>query len=198
VIADGIDAVIKKVRQNIKYGADVIKVMATGGVVTEGDNPAAAQYSPEELKAIVDTAHALGRKVAAQAHATVGIKNAILAGVDSVEHGSYIDDEGIQLMKEHGTLSVSNNTQRSITPRQGSHRSFRVAFAIGAIWWVVISVIATAHNRSHRPGVIAGELLVPSVIASIIAGYAGRLTRSGRRWLVVILGLIITALALYA
>ena len=105
-VADGVDAVIKKVRQNIKYGADVIKVMATGGVVTEGDNPAAAQYSPEELKAIVDTAHALGRKVAAHAHATVGIKNAVLAGVDSVEHGSYIDDEGIQLMKEHGTYLV--------------------------------------------------------------------------------------------
>jgi imidazolonepropionase-like amidohydrolase len=72
---------MKKVRENIKYGADVIKVMATGGVISEGDNPAFPQYSQEELKAIVETAHGLGRKVAAHAHAAVGIKNAVLAGV---------------------------------------------------------------------------------------------------------------------
>jgi imidazolonepropionase-like amidohydrolase len=105
-VADGVAEVIKQVRENVKYGADLIKVMATGGVVSEGDNPALAQYSAEELKAIVETAHGLGRKVAAHAHATTGIKNAVLAGVDSIEHGSYIDDEGIQLMKEHGTYLV--------------------------------------------------------------------------------------------
>ena len=105
-VADGVAAVMKQVRENVKYGSDLIKVMATGGVVSEGDNPALAQYSPEELKAIVETAHGLGRKVAAHAHATAGIKNAVLAGVDSIEHGSYIDDEGIQLMKEHGTYLV--------------------------------------------------------------------------------------------
>jgi imidazolonepropionase-like amidohydrolase len=105
-VADGVDAVIKQVRENVKYGADLIKVMATGGGISEGDNPALAQYSPEELKAIVDTAHGLGRKVAAHAHATAGIRNAVLAGVDSIEHGSYIDDEGINLMKEHGTFLV--------------------------------------------------------------------------------------------
>lgn len=105
-VADGIDAVRKKVRENIKYGADIIKVMATGGVVTEGDNPALAQYSPEELKAIVETAHGLGRKVAAHAHAAAGIKNAVLGGANSIEHGSYIDDEGIQLMKRYGTYLV--------------------------------------------------------------------------------------------
>lgn len=98
--------ITKKVRENIKYGADVIKVMATGGVVSQGDDPALGQYSPEELKAIVETAHGLGRKVAAHAHAEVGIKNAILAGVDSIEHGSYITDEDIKLMKEHGTYLV--------------------------------------------------------------------------------------------
>lgn len=105
-VANGVEGVMAKVRENIKYGADLIKIMATGGVVTEGDDPAFAQYSPEEMKAIVETAHALGRKVAAHAHATVGIKYAMLAGVDSIEHGSYIDDEGIQLMKEHGTYLV--------------------------------------------------------------------------------------------
>jgi len=105
-VADGVDAVIHKVRENIKYGADVIKFMATGGVLSQGDNPALAQYSPEEMKAIVDTAHGLGRKVAAHAHGALGIKYAVLAGVDSVEHGSYINDEDIQLMKEHGTYLV--------------------------------------------------------------------------------------------
>src|SRR6202046_2185444 len=105
-VADGVNGVTLKVRQDIKYGADVIKFMATGGVLSEGDNPALAQYSPEEMKAIVDTAHGLGRKVAAHAHGSTGIKYAVLAGVDSIEHGSYINDEDIQLMKQHGTYLV--------------------------------------------------------------------------------------------
>lgn len=105
-VADGVDAVIHKVRENIKYGADVIKFMATGGVLSEGDNPALEQYSPEEMQAIVETAHGLGRKVAAHAHGALGIKNAVLAGVDSIEHGSFIDEEDIQLMKQHGTYLV--------------------------------------------------------------------------------------------
>jgi imidazolonepropionase-like amidohydrolase len=105
-VADGIDGVMHKVRENIKYGADVIKFMATGGVLSEGDDPALAQYSPEEMKAIVDTAHGLGRKVAAHAHGALGIKYAVLAGVDSIEHGSYINDEDIDLMKQHGTYLV--------------------------------------------------------------------------------------------
>ncbi|MGA7921843.1 MAG: amidohydrolase family protein [Candidatus Acidiferrales bacterium] len=105
-VADGVEGVALKVREDIKYGADIIKFMATGGVLSEGDNPALAQYSPEEMKAIVDTAHGLGRKVAAHAHGAAGIKYAVLAGVDSIEHGSYINDEDIQLMKEHGTYLV--------------------------------------------------------------------------------------------
>jgi imidazolonepropionase-like amidohydrolase len=105
-VADGVEGVQKKVREDIKYGADVIKFMATGGVLSEGDNPALAQYSEEEMKAIVDTAHSLGRKVAAHAHGSGGIKLAVLAGVDSIEHGSYINDEDIALMKERGTYLV--------------------------------------------------------------------------------------------
>lgn len=105
-VADGVDAVMAKVRENIKFGADLIKFMATGGVLSEGDNPALAQYSPAEMKAIVETAHGLGRKVAAHAHGALGIKYAVLAGVDSIEHGSYINDEDIQLMKERGTYLV--------------------------------------------------------------------------------------------
>jgi len=105
-VADGIAAVQHKVRENIKYGADVIKVCATGGVLSLGDNPQHAQYTLEEMKAIVADAHRLGRKVAAHAHGAEGIRWAAEAGVDSVEHGSYIDDPAIAAMKEHGTYLV--------------------------------------------------------------------------------------------
>ena len=105
-VADGVAGVTAKVRENIKYGADVIKFMATGGVLSEGDDPALEQYSPEEMRAIVETAHGLGRKVAAHAHGALGIRNAVLAGVDSIEHGTYINEDCIRLMKEHGTYLV--------------------------------------------------------------------------------------------
>jgi imidazolonepropionase-like amidohydrolase len=105
-VADGVAAVQHKVRENIKYGSDLIKVCATGGVLSLGDNPQHSQYTLEEMKAIVADAHRLGRKVAAHAHGAEGIRWAAEAGVDSVEHGSYIDDGGIAAMKEHGTYLV--------------------------------------------------------------------------------------------
>jgi imidazolonepropionase-like amidohydrolase len=105
-VADGVPSVMRKTREVIKYGADVIKICSTGGVLSMGDDPKASQYTLEEMKAIVGEAHRLGRKVAAHAHGGDGIKLAVLAGVDSIEHGSYIDDEGIKLMKEHGTYLV--------------------------------------------------------------------------------------------
>jgi imidazolonepropionase-like amidohydrolase len=105
-VADGIAAVQHKVRENIKYGSDLIKVCATGGVLSLGDNPQHSQFTLEEMKAIVADAHRLGRKVAAHAHGAEGIRWAAEAGVDSVEHGSYIDDAGIAAMKEHGTYLV--------------------------------------------------------------------------------------------
>ena len=105
-VADGIAAVQHKVRENIKYGADLIKVCATGGVLSLGDNPQHSQFTLEEMKAIVADAHRLGRKVAAHAHGAEGIRWAAEAGVDSIEHGSYIDDAGIAVMKEHGTYLV--------------------------------------------------------------------------------------------
>jgi imidazolonepropionase-like amidohydrolase len=105
-VADGIAAVQQKVRQNIKYGADLIKICATGGVLSKGDDPQASQYTLEEMKAIVADAHRLGRKVAAHAHGSQGILWASEAGVDSIEHGSYIDDEDIAEMKKDGTYLV--------------------------------------------------------------------------------------------
>jgi imidazolonepropionase-like amidohydrolase len=107
-IADGVDQVRHVVRAQIKYGVDVIKVHATGGVMSLGDQPGAPQFSPEELKVLVQEAHMGGRKVAAHAHGAEGIKNAVNAGVDSIEHGSLIDDEGIRLMKEKGTYLVAD------------------------------------------------------------------------------------------
>jgi imidazolonepropionase-like amidohydrolase len=105
-IADGVPALLNKVREEVKYGASVIKIVATGGVLSKGDSPEATQFSDEEIRAVVTEAHRLGRKVAAHAHGAAGIKQAVLAGVDSIEHGSFIDDEAIRLMKEKGTYLV--------------------------------------------------------------------------------------------
>jgi imidazolonepropionase-like amidohydrolase len=102
-IADGVDQIRHVVRAQVKYGVDVIKIMATGGVLSKGDSPGSPQYTLEELKAAAEEAHMAGRKIAAHAHGTQGIKNAILAGIDSIEHASLIDDEGIRLAKERGT-----------------------------------------------------------------------------------------------
>ncbi|HTX76592.1 MAG TPA: amidohydrolase family protein [Terracidiphilus sp.] len=105
-VADGIAAVQHKVRENIKYGADLIKICATGGVLSKGDDPQASQFTLEEMQAIVADAHRLGRKVAAHAHGAQGILWATEAGVDSIEHGSYINDEDIAAMKQRGTYLV--------------------------------------------------------------------------------------------
>ncbi len=105
-VADGPWAARTKVREVIKYGADLIKICASGGVLSKGDSPGAPQYTLEEMTAIADEAHKLGRKVAAHAHGTQSIKDAIRAGIDSIEHASLIDDEGIALAKQHGTFLV--------------------------------------------------------------------------------------------
>ncbi len=105
-VADGVENVQHKVREVIKYGADVIKICATGGVLSLGDNPQHSQFTQDELSAIIADAHRLGRKVAAHAHGAQGIRWAAEAGVDSIEHGSYIDDAAIAVMKQHGTYLV--------------------------------------------------------------------------------------------
>jgi imidazolonepropionase-like amidohydrolase len=105
-IADGPDQVRAAVRYQVKYGADVIKTCATGGVLSEGDAVGVPQYTYEELKAMVDEATKLERKVAAHALGTEGIKIAVRAGVASIEHGSFLDAEGARMMKERGTYLV--------------------------------------------------------------------------------------------
>jgi imidazolonepropionase-like amidohydrolase len=110
-VADGPWTVREKVRENKKYGADVIKICATGGVASKGTNPGVRQYTLEEMEAIVDEAHTLGMPVAAHAHGTEGILYAIRAGVDSIEHSSLIDDEGLKLAKRNGSfLSINAYT----------------------------------------------------------------------------------------
>jgi imidazolonepropionase-like amidohydrolase len=105
-VADGPWEARAKAREVIKYGADLIKVCASGGVLSKGDQPGAAQYSVEEMRAIVEEAHRAGRKVAAHAHGALSIKEAIRAGVDSIEHATLLDEESIALAKEHGTFFV--------------------------------------------------------------------------------------------
>ena len=105
-IADGVDAIRKKVRENVKYGADVIKILATAGVLSEEEAVGLPQYTLDEMKAAVDEAAVWGKRTAAHAHGTEGIKLAIRAGVTSIEHASFVDDEGIKLALEHGTWLV--------------------------------------------------------------------------------------------
>lgn len=107
-VADGPWAVREKVREHAKYGVDVIKFCATGGVLSKGTSVGARQYTLEEMEAIVDEAHTHGMKVAAHAHGTEGIVYAIRAGVDTIEHSSLIDDEGIELALENGTVLSMN------------------------------------------------------------------------------------------
>jgi imidazolonepropionase-like amidohydrolase len=105
-VADGVDIVQHKAREIIKYGADLTKVCATGGVLSKRDDPNASQYTLEEMKAIVADAHRLGRKVAAHAHGAQGVIWASEAGVDSVEHGHLMNDAAIATLKKNGTYLV--------------------------------------------------------------------------------------------
>jgi imidazolonepropionase-like amidohydrolase len=105
-IVDNADEARKAVRYQHKYGADLIKITATGGVLSIGDSGDAQQFTDDEMQAIVEAAHLLGLKVAAHAHGKAGINAAIRAGVDSIEHGTYADAESFKLFQEHGTYLV--------------------------------------------------------------------------------------------
>src|SRR5215475_13994522 len=107
-LADGVDEIRKMIRFEVKYGADLIKMLATAGVLSEEESVGAPQFSQEEMNAIVDEAKMWGKRVAAHAHGAEGIKRAVRAGVTSIEHGSLIDDEGIKMMKERGTYLVAD------------------------------------------------------------------------------------------
>ncbi len=107
--ADGPDGVRRAAREMLRAGADNVKMIATGGILTEGTEIGAPQLTVEEMRAGVEEAHKAGRLAAAHAHGAAGIKNAVRAGVDSIEHGYYLDEEGIALMLEHQTWLVATS-----------------------------------------------------------------------------------------
>ena len=107
-VADGVDQVRQRVRDIAQNGVDLIKLLATGAFLAHGSNPKAVEYTYDELRAAVEEAANKGLKVAAHAHSTEGIKSAVKAGVASIEHGTYVDDEGLRLMKERGTYLVAD------------------------------------------------------------------------------------------
>ena len=119
-VADGPWAVREQVRKNVKYGADLTKFCATGGVFSKGTQVGATQYTLEEMEAIVDESHTHGRKVAAHAHGNEGIKRAILAGVDSIEHASFLDREAIQMGIDNGTYFAMDIYNTEYTLERGA------------------------------------------------------------------------------
>ena len=141
----------KRVRELRKYGAQVIKICATGGVFSHNTEPGQQQLSLEEMKAIVDEAHMWGLKVAAHAHGAAGIKDAIRAGVDTIEHASLIDDEGIALAKKHGTWLSMDIYNTDYTQAEGKKNgvledNMRKDFEVG-------EVQRQNFKRAHAAGV---------------------------------------------
>ena len=161
-IADGVEQVRAAVRYQIKYGADLIKTCATGGVLSEGDAVGVQQYTFEELKAMVEEAHQHERKVAAHAHGTEGIKVAVRAGVASIEHGSFLDEEGAKLMAEKGTVLVPTLMAGETVERLakgGILKGFRAEKALAAAAAMRKGIrIAVANNVKIALGTDAGVI----------------------------------------
>ena len=148
--ADGADAVRKAVREQLRAGATAIKLFASGGVMTPGVDPRSPSFTQEELRAGVEEAHKAFRPVGAHAQATDGIKNAIRAGVDSIEHGVWLDDEAIEMMRERGTYLVATLT----APYQIAHRGLEAgipSYMVDKGWQVLES-----HQDSFRRALQAG------------------------------------------
>jgi imidazolonepropionase-like amidohydrolase len=146
-VADGIAGVQHMVRQNIKYGADLIKIGASGGVLSKGDDPQASQYTLEEMQAIVADAHRLGRKVAAHAHGAQAILWASQAGVDSIEHGSYIDDAAIKMMLKMGTYLVPTSYLYDWYKEHGN---------LSPLYAQKMKDVTSVARANHRKAIAAG------------------------------------------
>ena len=161
-IANGPEEVRAAVRYQVKSGADVIKMCATGGVLSEGDAVGATQYTYEEMKAGVDEATKLGRKVAAHAHGTEGIKIAVRAGVSSIEHGSFLDEEGATMMAQRGTFLVptlmAGETVEGFA-KTGVLKGLRAEKALAAATAMRNAIhIAVAHHIPIALGTDAGVI----------------------------------------
>ncbi|HEV2672436.1 MAG TPA: amidohydrolase family protein [Gemmatimonadales bacterium] len=196
-VADGVEEVRNAVRYAVKYGADVIKICATGGVLSLTDSVGVQQYTEEEMRAIVETATQLDRRVAAHAHGTAGIKAAVRAGVTSIEHGSILDAEAVQLMKQKGTWLVPTllagftveslaNAGRlpppiaakalAIAPRM--HNSFKLAVDAGVKIALGTDAGVMRHGTNAREfGLMVKYGMTP--MQAIIAGTSGGATLLG-------------------
>jgi imidazolonepropionase-like amidohydrolase len=161
-VADGVDQARSGVRYMIKYGADVIKICATGGVLSPKDSVGLQQYTEEEIRAIVETAALLRRKVAAHAHGTEGIKAAIRAGVASIEHGTMLDDEAVQLMKQHGTYLVPTLLAGFTVESLATAHQLPPAIAAKAL------AIAPRHHGSFKLAVDAGVKIALGTDAGVM------------------------------
>ncbi len=150
-VANGPEEIRAAVRYQIKYGADVIKTCATGGVLSEGDAVGATQYSFEELRALVEESNKLDRKVAAHAHGLEGIKLAVRAGVSSIEHGSFLDEEAAQMMVARGTFLVPTLMAAGVIPHGTNAREFVLMVEWGGMS-PMDSIIAGTMNGAKLLG----------------------------------------------
>ena len=151
-VINGPDEARKAVRQHYKEGVDLIKITATGGVLSLATNGQNAQFTPEELHAIIETAHDYGLKVAAHAHGTEGMKRAIEAGVDSIEHGTFMTDEIITLMKQHGTYYVPTiSAGRFVAEKAKSDGYFPAIVRPKAM--LIGPLIQATFQRAYQSGV---------------------------------------------
>ena len=151
-VVNGVDECIKVVRQRYKEGADLIKICSTGGVLSLEKDGSGAQFSEEEIRAIVTTAKDYGMRVACHAHGAEGIKRAVRAGVTSIEHGTYIDDEAIALMKKMGTYHVSTIVAgKSVADSAKKPGYFPEIIAAKAT--IVGGLIQGAFAKSYKAGV---------------------------------------------
>ena len=184
-IVDGVDAIRHAVREQIKFGADLIKITASGGVLSSGDSVNHEQYSEEEIRAAVEEAGRLGRKVAAHAHAARAIVNAARAGVASIEHGSLVDDEGIAMMKQKGTYMVPtlytldfiiNEGRENGVPQYGIDKAIEIskaqranlkkAYQAGVKFAYGTDAAVFPHGRNARDfGILVDQLGVPPMEA---------------------------------
>jgi imidazolonepropionase-like amidohydrolase len=151
-VADGEDACRRAVRRQVQRGADCIKLTATGGVLSNIGAGTEQQLFEDELEAIVETSHMLGKRVASHAHGVRGIKAAVRAGVDSIEHGTFLDDEAIGLMKEHGTYLVATIIAGKTVAKNAEVPGYYPA-AVAAKARTVGPVIQDAFGRAYKGGV---------------------------------------------
>ncbi len=152
-LCSGADECRRKTRQQIAAGADWIKFHATGGVLDGGATGVDQQLDDEEMKAIVDAAHAMGRFVKAHAHGTAGVNAALRAGVDSIEHGTYLDAESIRLFKLHGAWLVPTLVAGDFVAREAARPNTYMPAAVRAKALMVGPLMQAMGGRAHRAGI---------------------------------------------